>query len=131
MTKEGNYSMKAVIYTSNMYAASIGILVTMIDGEESQHIVEVSKKVGTASYEYRFDNGTANGITRLEAEATWKIAAENYGATLVPVDKKFMNDNFKGKLKPHQEIRKEERRIQREINSRKSSAEKIGYHQVR
>lgn len=123
--------MKAVIYTPNMYAASTGILVTMINGEESQHIIEVNKKVGTASYEYRFDNGVSNGITRLEAVDIWKIAAENYGAALVPIDKKFMSDNFKEKLKPHQEIRKEERRIQREINAKKSSAEKMGYHQVR
>ncbi len=115
-------TVPAILYTPNAHKAAIGILSTNINGEEVLAVISVNKKSGTSVYEYKFDGGiisglkrsVSNGITRVEANDIWKIAAENYGAVLSQVDNKFMRSNFKEILKPYELKLKEERKLARE-----------------
>ena len=123
--------LTAVLYTPNAYKASVGVLVSQNDGEEFKSIVEVRQMSGSNCYEYSFEGGVSNGITRLDANEMWEVAADNYGAMLVPVDDKFMREHFKEFMKPYLTQRKEARKVARELKKVKQASGSEGTHITR
>ena len=123
--------LTAVLYTPNAYKASVGVLVSQNDGEEFKSIVEVNQQVNSNTYQYLFEGGVSNGITRLDANEMWEVAADNYGAMLVPVDDKFMREHFKEFMKPYLTQRKEDRKVARELKKAKQASGSEGTHITR
>ncbi|CAH9013705.1 conserved hypothetical protein [Vibrio phage 501E54-1] len=113
--------LTAVLYTPNSYKASVGVLVSQNDGEEFKSIVEVRQMSDSNCYEYSFEGGVSNGITRLDANEMWEVAADHYGAMLVPVDDRFMKEHFKEFMKPYLKDRALSRKIARESKKSKST----------
>ncbi len=123
--------LTAVLYTPNAYKASVGVLVSQNDGEEFKAILEVNQQVNSNTYQYLFEGGISNGITRLDANEMWEVAADNYGAMLVPVDDKFMREHFKEFMKPYLTQRKEARKVARELKKVKQASGSEGTHITR
>ncbi len=123
--------LTAVLYTPNAYKASVGVLVSQNDGEEFKAILEVNQQVNSNTYQYLFEGGVSNGITRLDANEMWEVAADNYGAMLVPVDDKFMREHFKEFMKPYLTQRKEDRKVARELKKAKQASGSEGTHITR
>ncbi len=123
--------LTAVLYTPNAYKASVGVLVSQNDGEEFKSIVEVNQQVNSNTYQYLFEGGVSNGITRLDANEMWEVAADNYGAMLVPVDDKFMREYFKEFMRPYLTQRKEDRKVARELKRAKQASGSEGTHITR
>lgn len=123
--------LTAVLYTPNAHKAAVGVLVTQHEGEEILAIVEVNQQKNSNVYEYRFEGGISNGITRMDAAEMWEIAADNYGAMLIPTDNKFMNEHFKEFMKPYLTAAKEARKVERELKAEKQANSPEGTHITR
>ncbi|AGH32135.1 hypothetical protein VPHG_00068 [Vibrio phage 11895-B1] len=108
---------KAFIFTPTKYDSGVGVFT---NGNFSM-VVEVNRlRKGSNVFTFSIDGSCSHNITRIAAETSWKDAESYLGASVVVVDKKYLKEHFNDLIKPYEETKREQRRIEREKKSEKT-----------